>query len=201
LKKGLFALGLGVSIFFIGCTNQPQIDVVDENETEQNKTVITQPEQKDTTVVDVKPTEENLSTENTSVLTETVVEENNSLTNEDMQKISALLANKAIYFDFDKFEIRNDMIDVLSEVANMLKDNKKTFTIRLEGNCDEWGSDEYNYALGLKRAKAVKSYLSSLGLDSDKLTIISYGESNPVCSDHKSSCWSKNRRVNFTILP
>ena len=89
----------------------------------------------------------------------------------------------------------------MENVANLLKDSQGNWTLRIEGNCDEWGSDEYNYALGLKRAKSVKTALIDLGLDSNKLTIISYGETNPVCTSHTKECWAKNRRDNFTLLP
>jgi peptidoglycan-associated lipoprotein len=205
LKKSLLALGLGVSIIFVGCTKQPDIEVVEENETEQNQSVVVQPNNttsdNNVTVINTTPQEQNLSNDNVNVVVETVVDDTTIVTTDEVQNLSALLSKKSIYFDFDKFEIRDDMINSLSEVANILKDNSKTFTIRLEGNCDEWGSDEYNYALGLKRAKAVKNYLSNLGVDVNKLTIISYGESNPVCSLHTKECWQQNRRVNFTILP
>jgi len=104
-----------------------------------------------------------------------------------------------IFFAFDKFSLSEDML-------NQVKENKVVFSgidskIKLEGNCDEWGTDEYNYALGLKRAKSVKTALSDLGVDSNRLTIISYGETNPVCTSHTKSCWAKNRRDNFTLLP
>jgi peptidoglycan-associated lipoprotein len=106
-----------------------------------------------------------------------------------------------VHFDFDKYNIRPDQMPIVKEVANILKDIKDNYTVRIEGNCDEWGSDEYNYALGLKRAKTVKNALVDLGVDANKLTIISYGESNPVCTEHNRACWAKNRRDNFTLLP
>ena len=207
MKKSLVAFGLGVSIMFVGCGGQPNVDIVDENQTDQNQSVIN-PETNtsnvvasDTAIVNTTPVEQNLSTENVNVVAETVVGDTDVVHTDETQNLLSTLSKKIVYFDFDKFDIRDDMINTLSEVANILKDNARNYTIRLEGNCDEWGSDEYNYALGLKRAKAVKSYLISLGVDGNKLTIISYGESNPVCTAHTKECWQKNRRVNFTILP
>lgn len=108
----------------------------------------------------------------------------------------------AVNFKFDQFDIDGDMEDLLSE--NSEKVNGGSFenkSIKLEGNCDEWGSDEYNYALGLKRARAAKDYMVSEGVDKTRISIISFGESNPVCSDKTKACWSKNRRVDTKLLP
>ncbi|MFA6756952.1 MAG: OmpA family protein, partial [Sulfurospirillaceae bacterium] len=74
-------------------------------------------------------------------------------------------------------------------------------SIKVEGNCDEWGTDEYNYALGLKRAKSVKDALIAEGVPSDRIMVVSYGESNPVCSESNKDCWAKNRRAEFKLLP
>ena len=73
--------------------------------------------------------------------------------------------------------------------------------IKLEGNCDEWGTDEYNYALGLKRAKSAKDALIADGIDENKIMLISFGESNPLCNDKNSKCWKMNRRVDYRLLP
>lgn len=101
---------------------------------------------------------------------------------------------KSVYFDFDKFNIRQDQQGVVSQNAGVLN---KFGAIKVEGNCDEFGTDEYNYALGLKRAKAVKDGLIAKGVSSSKISIVSYGESNPVCKESNKSCWNKNRRVDF----
>ncbi len=106
-----------------------------------------------------------------------------------------------IYFDFDKFNIRNDMQSNLSTDANIAKNKAKDFSIKLEGNCDEWGSDEYNFALGLKRSNTVKKALVAEGVDESRITMVSFGESNPVCNEKTKECWAKNRRVDFKLLP
>lgn len=117
--------------------------------------------------------------------------------------IAALEAKSStIYFDFDKYNIKADMqpkIDSNAVVFN--SDEGKNFSIKVEGNCDEWGTDEYNYALGLKRAKSVKDALGAAGVSSDRIMLVSYGESNPVCKESTKECWSKNRRADFKLLP
>ncbi|MFA6145400.1 MAG: OmpA family protein [Sulfurimonas sp.] len=101
----------------------------------------------------------------------------------------------SVLFDFDKFDIREDMQGTLKADAGLLK--SKTF--KLEGNCDEFGSDEYNFALGLKRANAVKTELVNEGVNADSIAMTSLGEGNPVCTDKTQECWSKNRRVDFKL--
>jgi peptidoglycan-associated lipoprotein len=98
-----------------------------------------------------------------------------------------------ILFDFDKFDIREDMQEPMAKNALLVKGK----AIKLEGNCDEFGSDEYNYALGLKRANAVKSSLVESGINPDSIAMTSLGESNPVCVEKTQECWAKNRRVDF----
>jgi peptidoglycan-associated lipoprotein len=103
---------------------------------------------------------------------------------------------KSIYFDTDKYSIRDDMQDVA--ISNYKALNGSKFKkIKLEGNCDEWGSDEYNYALGLKRAKAIKDAMIEFGLDESNFVLVTYGESNPKCNEHKKECWQQNRRVDY----
>ncbi len=101
----------------------------------------------------------------------------------------------SILFDYDKFDIREDMQEPMTKNALLVKGKM----IKLEGNCDEFGSDEYNFALGLKRANAVKSTLVNNGANADSITMVSLGESNPVCLDKTQECWAKNRRVDFKL--
>jgi len=203
-----FLVGVGIlAILLAGCAKQPELDV----DAEQNKTekaaatnVTTADTVADTavdttaenTVGNTNPQETDLTDTTTVQVTE------NSVVQKDVnQNLAKLLAKEVVHFDFDKYNIRPDQMPIVEEVANILKDEKGNFTVRIEGNCDEWGTDEYNYALGLKRAKTVKQALIDLGVPAEKLTIISYGESNPVCREHNRVCWAKNRRDNFTLLP
>ncbi|MBN2808910.1 MAG: peptidoglycan-associated lipoprotein Pal [Deltaproteobacteria bacterium] len=103
-----------------------------------------------------------------------------------------------IYFDFDKSELRSDARDTLSELAQWLKNNPSV-DIRIDGNCDERGSNEYNLALGENRATSAKTYLVYLGISPDRMATMSYGEEKPSCSEANEGCWSKNRRDDFTI--
>jgi peptidoglycan-associated lipoprotein len=191
MKKKLL-IGATLLAILTGCGQQPELDVnADQNNTavQQSQVVQNQAEQ------NKQATEEDL-TDTTAVK---VTDESNDINQN--QQIAAILSKNVVHFDFDKYNIRPDQMPIVKAVANTLKDIKGNYTVRIEGNCDEWGSDEYNYALGLKRAKTVKNALVDLGVDANKLTIISYGESNPVCTAHNKACWAKNRRDDFTLLP
>ncbi|WP_024953861.1 OmpA family protein [Sulfurospirillum arcachonense] len=107
-----------------------------------------------------------------------------------------------IYFDFDKYDIRPDMKSKIEANAVLLTTmDAKNFSIKVEGNCDEWGTDEYNYALGLKRAKSVKESLAAYGVDKERIMVVSFGESNPTCKESNKACWNQNRRAEFKLLP
>jgi peptidoglycan-associated lipoprotein len=111
-------------------------------------------------------------------------------------------AAKSIYFDFDQFDVKASELNAIENNANLFTGTDAAgLNIKIEGNCDEWGTDEYNYALGLKRAKAVKDELVSNGVPEDRVTIVSYGESNPACTSSSKECWSKNRRADFKLIP
>jgi peptidoglycan-associated lipoprotein len=103
------------------------------------------------------------------------------------------------YFDFDKSDVRSDAQATLDAKIPYLQANPG-MRIRIEGNTDERGSDEYNLALGQRRAASAKKYLVDHGIDAGRIDIVSYGEERPVCKDHEESCWSQNRRDDFHIL-
>ena len=105
---------------------------------------------------------------------------------------------QSIYFDFGDYGIASDMESgIRKNVAVAARSSSK---IKIEGNCDEFGTDEYNYALGLKRAKSVKDALTSQGVNAGKIVIVSFGESNPICTSPTDSCYGKNRRVDLRLI-
>ncbi len=108
---------------------------------------------------------------------------------------------KNIYFAFDKYNLDDENREQAKSNAVSLSALDQNVKIKLEGNSDEWGTDEYNYALSLKRAKAVKNALVADGVPSSSITMVSFGESNPTCTDKTVECWKKNRRVEYKLLP
>ena len=118
---------------------------------------------------------------------------------EAMARIEKEMGN--VYFDFDKFDIREDMKSNVTTDVAVAKAAAAAYNVKLEGNCDEWGSDEYNFALGLKRAQAVKTALVNDGVDAKRISMVSLGKSTPVCTEKTKECWGKNRRVDFKLLP
>lgn len=107
-----------------------------------------------------------------------------------------------IYFATDQYRIPENEIYKIDKNAQIFNGElAHDLSVRIEGNCDEWGTDEYNYALGLKRAKSAKDALSVAGVEEGRMSLVSYGESKPVCMEHNEACWRRNRRVDFTLLP
>jgi peptidoglycan-associated lipoprotein len=103
-----------------------------------------------------------------------------------------------VHFDFDRYDIRPEDAHVLDANAEWLKANPERVLL-IEGHCDERGTNEYNLALGEHRAKSAMNYLISQGVQSNRMTIISYGEERPACTDKNESCWATNRRAHFLV--
>lgn len=104
-----------------------------------------------------------------------------------------------IYFNFDSSDLSEDSRNLLTRNAEYLS-KQSSVKIRIEGNCDERGSDDYNMALGERRAKAAKDYLVNLGIASERISTISYGEEKPVEAGHDEAAWAKNRRDEFVVV-
>jgi len=104
-----------------------------------------------------------------------------------------------IYFDYDQYDVRADAQPILQTVASWLLNNIPA-KILIEGHSDDRGTNEYNLALGDRRAKAVRDYLVALGIASSRIETISYGEEEPLCTAQTEECWAKNRRAHFIIL-
>jgi len=105
---------------------------------------------------------------------------------------------KDIYFDFDRFNLKPEAKKTLDGIAEWLKSNS-SYRVLIEGHCDERGTNEYNLALGERRANSAKSYLIGLGIAEKRISTISYGEEKPQCTEHNEGCWSKNRRGHFLL--
>lgn len=114
-------------------------------------------------------------------------------------KVEEAPALQPIFFDFDKYDIREDAKETLERNSYWLKRNRGA-RIQIEGHCDERGTNEYNLALGERRAKTTKDYLVSLGVERDRISTISFGEERPFDSGHNEEAWTKNRRAHFVIL-
>lgn len=153
--------------------------------------------------------DETLEVETTPVAPATEVEEpetppmedvEESMIPEDLAELNAIARERGwfddVYFDFDKFDLRSEARDQLAANAGFMKDNPALlFTI--EGHCDERGTNEYNIALGQRRATTAKDYIVSLGVDESRLRTISYGEERPFCTESTEACWQSNRRAHF----
>ncbi len=105
---------------------------------------------------------------------------------------------EAIYFDFDASGLSSTSRTTLTKNAELLKKDS-TANVRIEGNCDERGSDEYNLALGERRAKAAAKYLITLGVAKSRIATISYGKEKPADPGHNEAAWAKNRRDEFVL--
>lgn len=105
---------------------------------------------------------------------------------------------KSIYFAFADYGISSNMQENMNHNTGVAM--SASSKIKIEGNCDEFGTDEYNYALGLKRAKAVQDSLAAQGIDPDKTMLVSFGESNAVCTEASEDCYQRNRRVDIRLV-
>ena len=104
-----------------------------------------------------------------------------------------------VYFDYDNSDIRKDQISRIEVNADFIKKNPK-FEIRIEGNCDPRGTNEYNMALGERRALASKKYLMNLGVSEAKLSTVSYGEERLLLQGQDETSWAQNRRDDFVVV-
>jgi peptidoglycan-associated lipoprotein len=103
-----------------------------------------------------------------------------------------------VYFELDESMVTDSARPLLQRNADWLKRWTST-QVTVEGHCDSRGSSEYNLALGTRRSTSVKDYLVSLGVPAERITVISKGKEQPVCSDENESCWQQNRRGHFII--
>lgn len=184
MKKVLLSSAVVAALIFSGCSSKdPAIDATQE----------TSQSGKDSQGM----TSETVSAE------EVVVDENGIASGDSNEMSMSGLESKlqSVNFAFDQFNLSDEMQQKVETNAGIVKNDSNNYMIKVEGNCDEWGSDEYNYAPGLKRANTVKTSLINEGINAERISMVSYGESNPVCNDKTKECWAQNRRVDFKLLP
>ncbi len=104
-----------------------------------------------------------------------------------------------VYFDFDIATLREDARERLSRNAEFLRSHPE-FVVQIQGHCDERGTNDYNLALGERRARAAYDYLVQLGVSAARLRSLSYGEERPLCTASDESCWQRNRRAHFLLI-
>jgi len=173
--------------------------VVEEKVIEEEAVVVEKP------VVEEKVIEEEAVVEERPLVEEKpVVEEKAEVAEFDeeaawRERMAARVEAESIYFDFDRSFIKPEYRPILDTKAEFLKDNPE-YSLRIEGNCDERGTNEYNLALGERRADSVKNYLVSLGVSPDNIETISYGEERPLAVGHNEDSWAQNRRDDFVII-
>ena len=117
----------------------------------------------------------------------------------EMRQAYAVIQDQKIYFDFDRFDIRAEYQDVLRQKADVLK-RYPQLNVLIEGHCDERGTEEYNMALGERRARVAYEYLLNLGVSPNQLQMISYGKDRPAVTGSDESAWSQNRRDEFKVI-
>jgi peptidoglycan-associated lipoprotein len=151
-----------------------------------------------------KPTIEEKAIVEKPAVTEKVVAEKAAVPEFDEQRayrerMAAQVEAESIYFDFDRSFIKPEYRTVLEKKVEFLKEFQK-YSLRIEGNCDERGTNEYNLALGDRRAESAKSYLISRGISADRIETLSYGEERPLALGHNEEAWAQNRRDDFVLM-
>lgn len=128
-----------------------------------------------------------------------VVQEERGETVVPKETARAALSLSDVRFDFDRYDLRPDMLPVLAEHVRQLQENPRV-RVRIEGHCDEMGTAEYNLALGERRANAVRQYLLRSGIAESRISTVSFGKEKPLDTRHTPEAWAKNRRAAFVLI-
>ena len=181
MKRVLVFIGVAF-VMIAGCSHKTTKPDIQDNIASKQEQKRDATEQKKTEKIPTVPVESTYSKNNASA---TMSVQDNMFTD--------------ILFDFDKYDVKEQFKPTLRKVSDyMFKQPEARITI--EGHCDERGTNEYNLALGERRAKAVREYLVAMGVASKRTDTISYGEERPLCKESTEECWAKNRRAHFVIL-
>ena len=190
MKRGILVLVLSLMVVFpLGCAKKMV-----------EKPVSVQPEQIQP-LEEVKPPEEGkvVGMKEEEITEEELARQQKVQIEKALKEEMAKFENEDIHFDFDKYYIRPDAAEILKKKAQWLKEHPEVHLL-IEGHCDERGTEEYNLALGERRANSAKEFLVSLGIDPKRISIISYGEERPVDPRSCEEAWAKNRRDHFVII-
>ncbi len=149
---------------------------------------------------EVKPGAEKITPPAPEVITEKPVTETPAVAKKETEVKPEVekIEFSDIHFDFDKYDIRPDAKPALERLASWLKENPKA-RVLIEGHCDERGTNQYNLALGERRAAATKNYLMAQGISSSRIDTVTYGEERPLCREQTEGCWQLNRRAHFVV--
>lgn len=127
---------------------------------------------------------------------EEVLEDDTVILGAEREKVPEL---ETVYFDFDMALVRNDQKPTIQTNATQIQNHSEWRRVTLQGYCDERGSEEYNLALGERRANSVQRYLETLGIPASRLDTVSFGEADPAVPGHDEAAWRWNRRVQFHV--
>jgi peptidoglycan-associated lipoprotein len=131
-------------------------------------------------------------------VTSAPIDDTQKVLSQSLQELNQRGYLQDAYFDYDKYDLRDDARSALATDSEWLK-KFGTMQILIEGHCDDRGTNEYNLALGERRANAAKDYLVSLGVDGGRVKTVSYGEERQFCTESTEACWAKNRRAHLVI--
>jgi len=198
-NKSVFLTGMIalLSLFVLWGCGPKKTEVTATPEMSQPTTTVVEPtkaaeEQKaaESAAAAAKTAEEAKAAEETKAAEEAKAKERSAVATTGLQPI---------YFDFDRAFVRDDAKAIMKANADWLKANSGV-KVRIEGNCDERGTKEYNQALGQRRAASAKKYLTDLGISAKRISLISYGKEKPVCTESNEECWQKNRKDDLVAV-
>lgn len=190
-KKMLVVIGcLGVMIGAVGCASN---DVVKKDESIAGKEVTTKP------ITSPNKTKSATTVQKNDESKKMIAPASTVSNQQPVKKAELKTELEKIYFNFDSADLSKDATEKLSHNANILLNARNDAKLRIEGNCDERGSAEYNLALGERRAIAAANYLKTMGVKAERISVISYGKERPAIQGNDETAWSKNRRDEFVI--
>jgi peptidoglycan-associated lipoprotein len=187
MKKEFISLLL-LGMVFAGCSTPKVVQPLQPEQQQPQKPEVTAKES-ERKITEIRPTDQMTAQQLAKIVTKEELPQ--------YKEMSGLFQD--IYFNYDEYQIQPNSKPVLDKVSSWLLKNSSA-KISAEGHCDERGTNEYNLALGDKRAKSVRNYLTALGIAPGRIQTISYGEEKPVCEEKAEQCWAKNRRVHFVVL-